>query len=121
MIQGDEGYRYLISKGKIDDFISKVGKWYGYSLAPASSSEQKEKGWTAYLSQLRPNPAINLCPEQVPAFVKENHLRSLVEFFRNKTIPIVYFGLESQSTVEAIQKFGGIERVESWKEGLNEM
>lgn len=102
MAQGGEGYRYLISKGKIDDFISKVGKWYGYSVAPAASSEQNEKGWTAYLSQQRPNPAINLCPEQVPAFAKDSHLRSLVEFFRNKTVGTVYYGLESQRAAEVI-------------------
>lgn len=90
--QSEGGYRYQISKGVVDDFVSKVGKWYAYSLV--SGSDSSKTGWTSFLLQQLPDPSINLCPEQVPAFSENPHFRNLIEFFRNKTIGTLYYGLE---------------------------
>lgn len=115
MVEGS--YRYLVSKGKINQPITAIGKWNSYSLSIYSSREDGYQGWTTVLTKAHPDTYMNLCPETHTDFVNTQHLRSLAEFFRNKTIDKVYFGINSSFTKQVIDKFSGIGEVLDWKNG----
>ena len=50
-------------------------------------------------------------------FVKNEHLRNVVEFFRNKTVDTLYYGLEHEESYQILKELEGVQKIMSKDDG----
>jgi hypothetical protein len=97
-------HRFQIVQGVLDDALNDLGKYTGYAIK--EEIKEVKTGIRSFLLQKNQDKRLNLCPEAQPEFQSNSHLRTLVEFFRNKTSPTIFYGLPTDTTFQLLKESG---------------